>query len=175
MKLIRELLNPFSWKLAWRDARPQWKSLFLYTSAVIAGVAALVAILSFRNDVLLTVDDQSRELLGADLEVRMNQPYPDVIQSYIDSIGGSSATAIEFNSMVIYSDEGQNRLSQIRAIDGPYPIYGEIETIPANAANRYKEEGGALVEQSAMKQFNLQPGDSIQVGNFKVPILGELI
>ncbi|NBB77296.1 MAG: hypothetical protein GVY02_07950, partial [Bacteroidetes bacterium] len=175
MKLIRELLNPFSWKLAWRDARPQWKSLFLYTSAVIAGVAALVAILSFRNDVLLTVDDQSRELLGADLEVRMNQPYPDVIQSYIDSIGGSSANAIEFNSMVIYTDEGQNRLSQIRAIDGPYPIYGEIETIPANAANRYKEEGGALVEQSAMKQFNLQPGDSIQVGNFKVPILGELI
>ena len=175
MKLIRELLNPFSWKLAWRDARPQWKSLFLYTSAVIAGVAALVAILSFRNDVLLTVDDQSRELLGADLEVRMNQPYPDVIQSYIDSIGGSSANAIEFNSMVIYNDEGQNRLSQIRAIDGPYPIYGEIETIPANAANRYKEEGGALVEQSAMKQFNLQPGDSIQVGNFKVPILGELI
>src|SRR6056297_440051 len=175
MKLIRELLNPFSWKLAWRDARPQWKSLFLYTSAVIAGVAALVAILSFRNDVLLTVDDQSRELLGADLEVRMNQPYPDVIQSYIDSIGGSSANAIEFNSMVIYSEEGQNRLSQIRAIGGPYPIYGEIETIPADAAARYQAEGGALVEQSAMKQFNLQPGDSIQVGNFQVPILGELI
>jgi putative ABC transport system permease protein len=64
MKLIRELFDPFSWKLAFRDAKPQWKSLFLYTSAVIAGVAALVAILSFRNDVLLTVEDQSRELLG---------------------------------------------------------------------------------------------------------------
>ncbi|MFO7799071.1 MAG: FtsX-like permease family protein [Rhodohalobacter sp.] len=175
MKLIRELLNSFSWKLAWRDARPQWRSLFLYTSAVIAGVAALVAILSFRNDVLLTVEDQSRELLGSDLEVRMNQPYPDVIQSYIDSIGGSTANAIEFNSMVIYDEDGQNRLSQIRAIDGPYPIYGEIETIPVDAAARYQDEGGALVEQSAMKQFNLQAGDSIQVGNFKVPVLGELI
>lgn len=175
MKLIRELLNSFSWKLAWRDARPQWRSLFLYTSAVIAGVAALVAILSFRNDVLLTVEDQSRELLGADLEVRMNQPYPDEIQSYIDSIGGSTAEAIEFSSMVIYDEDGQNRLSQIRAIGGPYPIYGEIETIPADAAARYQDEGGALVEQSAMKQFNLQPGDSIQVGNFKVPVLGELI
>ncbi len=175
MKLIRELLNSFSWKLAWRDARPQWRSLFLYTSAVIAGVAALVAILSFRNDVLLTVEDQSRELLGADLEVRMNQPYPDEIQSYIDSIGGSTAEAIEFSSMVIYDEDGQNRLSQIRAIGGPYPIYGEIETIPADAAARYQDEGGALVEQSAMKQFNLQAGDSIQVGNFKVPVLGELI
>ncbi len=175
MKLIRELLNPFSWKLAWRDARPQWKSLFLYTSAVIAGVAALVAILSFRNDVLLTVDDQSRELLGADLEVRMSEPYPEAIQSYLDSIGGSTAEAVEFSSMVIYGSEGQNRLSQIRAIDGPYPIYGNIETIPADAAQRYQTEGGALVEQSAMKQFNLQPGDSIQIGNIRLPIAGELI
>jgi putative ABC transport system permease protein len=175
MKLIRELLNPFSWKLAWRDARPQWKSLFLYTSAVIAGVAALVAILSFRNDVLLTVEDQSRELLGADLEIRMNQPYPDEIQSYIDSIGGNQAEGIEFSSMVIYGPDGLSRLSQIRAIDGPYPMYGEFETIPADAAQRYQSESSVLVEQSAMKQFNLQPGDSIQVGNIRLPIAGELI
>lgn len=175
MKLIRELLNPFSWKLAWRDARPQWKSLLLYTSSVIAGVAALVAILSFRNDVLLTVDQQSRELLGADLEIRSNQPYPEPITSFIDSIGGSRAEAVEFNSMVIYGAAGQSRLSQIRAIDGPYPIYGTIETVPAEAADRYQQAGGVLVEQSAMRQFNLQPGDSIRVGNIRLPVSGELI
>jgi len=175
MKLIRELFNPFSWKLALRDARPQWKSLLLYTSAVIAGVAALVAILSFRSDVLLTVEDQSRELLGADMEIRMNQPYPEAVQEFVDSVGGTQASAIEFNSMVIYNDEGQNRLSQIRAISGPYPMYGVIETIPEDAARRYLEEGSALVEESAMEQFNLQTGDSIQVGNIRVPIAGELI
>ncbi|WP_069130719.1 ABC transporter permease [Rhodohalobacter halophilus] len=175
MKLIRELFNPFSWKLAFRDARPQWKSLLLYTSAVIAGVAALVAILSFRNDVLLTVDDQSRELLGADLEVRMDQPYPEEIQSFFDTLDANRADAVEFNSMVIFTDEGQNRLSQIRAISGPYPMYGQIETLPANASQNYQRDGTALVEQSAMEQFNLQPGDTIQVGNIRVPISGELI
>jgi putative ABC transport system permease protein len=175
MNFFRELINPFSWRLAFRDARPQWRSLFLYTSAVIAGVAALVAILSFRNDVLLTVDDQSRELLGADMEIRSSQPYNDRITAFIDSIGGSSAEAVEFNSMVIYGDEGQNRLSQIRAIDGPFPIYGSIKTAPEEAADLYMQQPSALVEQSTMRQFGLQVGDSIQVGTQRLAIGGELI
>jgi len=53
--------DTFSFKTAWRDSRSQYKSLLLYCGGIIAGVAALVAILSFRSDVMLTVDDQARE------------------------------------------------------------------------------------------------------------------
>ncbi len=175
MNFFRELFSPFSWKLAWRDARPQWKSLLLYSSSVIAGVAALVAILSFRNDVFLTVDDQARELLGADLELRSTQPFPEPVSSFIDSIGGSTATAVEFNSMVSYHTDGVSRLSQIRAIDGPFPIYGRITTEPSDAANLYQERRTALVEQSAMNQFGIAIGDTIRVGGIPVAVEGALV
>lgn len=175
MRFLRELTKSFSWKLAYRDAKPQWRSLILYTSSVMAGVAALVAILSFRSDVLLTVDDQSRELLGADIELRSNQPFHESVIAFIDSIGGSDATAVEFNSMILFKESGANRLAQIRAIDGPFPIYGTITTIPADAATRYKQEAFALVEQSAMTQFGASVGDSIRVGNIDLIIGGELI
>lgn len=175
MNFFRELFSPFSWKLAYRDAKPQWKSLLLYTSSMIAGVAALVAILSFRNDVLLTVDDQSRELLGADIEFSSSQPFTEPIVAFIDSIGGSDAEAVEFNSMAYFMDSGANRLSQVRAIDGPFPFYGQIITQPADAALRYQEEGFALVEQSAMNQFGASVGDSIRVGNIDLIIGGALI
>ncbi len=175
MNLIREFFNSYNWKLAFRDARPQWKSLLLYSSAVIAGVAALVAILSFRSDILLTVDDQSKELLGADLELRSNQPFPEPVIAFIDSIGGSTADAVEFNSMVLFNESGDNRLSQIRAIDGPFPIYGTIESEPAEAARIYREQGSALVEQSAMNQYNISPGDTIRIGNIDVPVAGSLV
>ncbi len=174
MKLIRTLLSPFTWRLAFRDARPQWKSLLLYTSAVIAGVAALVAILSFRSDVLLTVEDQSRELLGADLEFRSTEPFPEPVSAFIDSIGGSQASSVEFNSMVQFLSTGDTRLSQIRAIEGPFPLYGSITTEPADAADTYKVEKTALVEQSTMRQFGLAVGDSIQVGQITLAISGEL-
>ncbi len=175
MNFIREFFSPFSWKLAWRDARPQWRSLLLYSSSVIAGVAALVAILSFRNDVLLTVDDQARELLGADIELRATNPFPEPVVSFIDSIGGSTATAVEFNSMVTYHPDGVSRLSQIRAIDGPFPIYGTITTEPAEAAHKYQERNTALVEQSAMNQFGISIGDTIRVGGIDIAVEGALV
>ena len=175
MKLLNELFSPSSWRLAWRDSKPQWRSLLLYTSSMIAGIAALVAILSFRSDVLLTVDDQSKELLGADLEMDSNQPYPEEAIAFIDSIGGSDANSIEFNSMVLFKKNGTTRLSQIRAIEGPFPIYGSIESEPADAADRYNEEKFALVEQSALNQYGVQVGDSIQIGNVTLEIGGGLI
>lgn len=175
MNFLRELGSPFAWKLAMRDARPQWKTLLLYTASVVAGVAALVAILSFRSDVLLTVDAQSKELLGADLELRSGDPFPDPVDAFIDSIGGAGATALEFSSMVIFDDAGRSRLSQIRAVEGPFPFYGQIETIPQEAARTYQQTGSALLEQSAMQQYNIAVGDTIQVGNQRIPVSGALI
>lgn len=175
MKLFRELFSPFSWRLAYRDARPQWKSLLLYTSSMIAGIAALVAILSFRNDVLLTIDDQSRELLGADLEIETNVPYPDTLKAIVDSLGGTQSTSVEFNSMVLFHNTGNTRLSQIRAVNGGFPFYGSIETVPERAASEYQDGRHALVEQSAMRQFGVSVGDSIQVGQVNLKIVGELL
>ncbi len=175
MKFFRELFRPFSWKLAYRDSKSQWKSLIIYTSAVVAGVAALVAILSFRNDVLLTVDDQSRELLGADLELRSTQIFPEEVIAFIDSAGGYDATALEFNSMVLFKSAGATRLSQVRGIDGPFPLYGTLSTEPAEAGLLYQQNGSALVERSAMNQFNISIGDTIRVGNIDLPVEGALI
>src|SRR5690625_6541398 len=77
--------------------------------------------------------------------------------------------------MVIFDDEGRSRISHIRAIDGPFPFYGELETLPAEAALTYQQSGSALLEQSAMQQYGVQIGDTIQVGNQRIPVAGELI
>ncbi len=63
--------------MAWRDARSNKKRLFVYISAIIIGVAAQVAITSFRDSLNNTIDNKSKELLGADLEIETEQPPPD--------------------------------------------------------------------------------------------------
>lgn len=167
--------DSFSLKTAWRDGRSQYKSLLLYSCSIIAGVAALIAILSFRNDVLLTVDEQAKELLGADLEIRQNEPYGEEISAFIDSIGGIQSTSIEFSSMVVYGESGETRLSQIRAIDGEFPFYGTLKTEPSNAALTYQEEGTALVDRPIMNQLGLSVGDSIRVGSESLVISGMIL
>ena len=178
MNLLPDL---FSLKTAWRDARSQYKSLLLYSGGIVAGVAALVAILSFRSDVMLTVNDQAKELLGADLEISLSEPYEERLLERIDSIGGEQARALEFSSMVLYrsGDSGPGtdptRLSQIRAIDGAFPFYGEIKTEPANAAQRYQAERTALVDRPVMNQFGLEVGDSIRIGSEWLRIGGKIL
>ena len=169
----RILPDIFSTKTAWRDARSQLHSLVLYCGGIVAGVAALVAILSFRSDVLLTVDDQAKELLGADIEISKNEPYNPELIALIDSIGGEQARSIAFSSMVLYTDE--TRLSQIRAIDGGFPFYGEIKTVPEEAARQYQSDRSALVDRPVMNQLGLQVGDSIRVGSEWLRISGEIL
>ena len=50
-------------KMAWRDSRSNRAKLFLYLAAIIVGVAAQVAITSFRENLNKSVNEQSKELL----------------------------------------------------------------------------------------------------------------
>lgn len=165
--------STWTWKMAWRDARSNKKRLFIYVSAIIIGVAAQVAITSFRDSLNNTINNQSKELLGADLEVEVeNQPFPDEVEAYFDSLGGEQAYMVEFPSMVLFPKTGNTRLSNIRALKGGFPFYGQLVTEPANAAATFKNSDKALVDNTLMTQFGIQPGDSIKVGTETFAIAG---
>ena len=63
------------WKMAWRDGRNNYKRLLLFISSVIIGIAALVAINSFRSNLQMDIDSQAKDLLGADLVAEANKPF----------------------------------------------------------------------------------------------------
>ncbi|HCI69821.1 MAG TPA: hypothetical protein DHV30_04170, partial [Balneola sp.] len=69
--------------MAWRDSRSNRKKLFLYLAAIIVGVAAQVAISSFRENLNDSINEQSKELLGADLEVEKNDPFHEELEIYL--------------------------------------------------------------------------------------------
>lgn len=114
----------WTFKMAWRDSRSNRSKLFLFMSAIIVGVAAQVAITSFRANLNTSIESQAKELLGADLEVDRNAPFQPELQAVLDSLGGDVSTALEFNSMALFPKSGTTRLSQISAIEGDFPFYG---------------------------------------------------
>ncbi|HKK45005.1 MAG TPA: FtsX-like permease family protein, partial [Balneolaceae bacterium] len=171
---MNSFFSTWSWKMAWRDARSNKKRLFIYISAIIIGVAAQVAITSFRDSINHTINDQSKELLGADLEVETEQPAPEPLKAYFDSLGGEQATITQFPSMVLFPKNGGTRLSNIRALAGNFPFYGKLETTPSGAADRFQKDMTALVDQTLMTQFGIEVGDSIKVGQVTFPISGAI-
>ena len=167
---------PFSWllKMAWRDSRRNRGRLFIFISAIIAGIAALVAINTFSENLQKDVDREAKKLLGADLVLGANQPMPESLQGLIDSIEGERSSATNFVSMAYFPKNGGSRLAQIKGVEGKYPYYGTLMTAPPTAANNYQKEGKALVEQILMVQFDLQVGDTVRVGEAFFEIGGQL-
>lgn len=171
---MHSFFSKWSWKMAWRDARSNKKRLFVYISAIIIGVAAQVAITSFRDSLNTTINNQSKELLGADLLIETEQFPPDTLQAYFKELGGAQSTITELPSMVLFPKTGNTRLANIRALTGNFPYYGSLETVPEKASQTFKSTSSALVDQALLTQFNISVGDSIKVGRFTLPIGGAI-
>ena len=169
-------MNKLAWifKMAWRDSRSSRQKLFLYLAAIIVGVAAQVAISSFRENLNDSINEQSKELLGADLEVEKNEPFHDELEAYLDSLGGERSDALSFTSMAYFPKSGTTRLSQITALEGDFPYYGELKTNPASASSTFQDHKSALVDEPILLQFGLEPGDSVKIGLVTYQISGAL-
>lgn len=167
---------PVSWlfKMAWRDSRKNRSRLLLFTSSIVLGIAALVAVYSFRDNLQRDINNQAKNLTGADLVVISRKEMSKPMTARLDTLGDERAKELNFISMLYFIKGEGSRLMQVKALEGNYPFYGEIETTPAVAAKEFKTGRNALVDKTVMLQFGAKPGDSIKVGQINFAISGFL-
>ncbi|WP_051080658.1 ABC transporter permease [Pontibacter roseus] len=162
--------------MAWRDTRRSRGKLVLFLSSIVLGIAALVAINSFRDSLQVAIDDKARTLIGADFVMGMNKEPDSLSMALIDSVKtlGERSDENRMLSMVYFVKTNATRLVQVRALEGGFPYFGSIETEPAAASRTFREDRRALVDYNLMLQYEAKPGDSIRVGNLTFAIEGAL-
>ena len=161
---------PFALVMALRETRSSRRRLGLYTGAIGLGVAALVSINSFRANVATAINNESRNLLGADLELRSRRPFSDEIQLVLDSTevdGPEVSYVTTFNSMVLSKRTGLTRFIEVRGIEGPYPYYGEVVTEPPGRWETMGNRHWIVVDPAVMVQLNTVRGDTVSLGDAK--------
>ncbi|RZM21474.1 MAG: FtsX-like permease family protein, partial [Pedobacter sp.] len=168
--LSRSVNIGWLFKMAWRDARRNRSRLFLFIASIILGIAALVAVYSFRDNLEQDIENQAKELTGADLIIQSRKPLSKKARATLDTLGNEQSAERSFASMIYFLKNEGSRLVQVRALEGNYPYYGNIETSPVSAAKTFRTQREALVDRTVMLQFDARPGDSIKVGalNFKI-------
>ncbi len=166
----------FSWLLtmAWRDSRKNRSRLLLFISSIVLGIAALVAVYSFKDNLQRDIDQQAKELTGADLIIESRKVISPATLATLSNLGTAQAKERTFASMVYFIKNGGSRLIQIKALAGKYPFYGTIETSPLAAATSFQTDRNALVDQTLMLQYNAKVGDSIKIGDLNFKITGKL-
>jgi putative ABC transport system permease protein len=167
----------WSWiaRMAWRDSRKNRSRLLLFISSIILGIAALVSIFSLGETLRREIDLQAASLIGADLVLSTNRAPEPAVLKLVDSLGGQRSSQRSFTSMALFPKSGGTRLVQVNALEGDYPYYGRLESVPANAGILFRKKHAALVDKSLMLQFSLQPGDTLKLGNRYFPIEGSLV
>ena len=170
----KNLLNDsWVWKMAWRDARRNFSRLFLFISSIIIGIAALVAINSFNENLQNDINIQAKDLLGADFIVKSNKAFEDAALVVFDTLPAEQSWDARMASMVLFvSDAGGTRLVQIVAIEGNFPFYGEAETLPPGSFNKVKSGKYTLLDENIAIQYEVSSDDSIKVGNVTFPVAG---
>ncbi|WP_338871312.1 FtsX-like permease family protein [Spirosoma sp. SC4-14] len=168
----------FSWlfRMAWRDSRRSRQRLLLFMSAIVLGIAALVAINSFGDNLARSIDEQARELLGADLTLSWTRPPSAKTQQLAKTLGRDRAYEVSFPSLVSIPKTGGVRLAQVKGLEGNFPYYGTWEVEPLSAIQTFRQAQGrvALVDDGLLVQLGAQPGDSVRVGNLSFLIAGRV-
>ncbi|MGH7518586.1 MAG: ABC transporter permease [Gemmatimonadales bacterium] len=175
----------FVLRMAWREGRAEGRRLALLVGAVAIGVAALVAINSFTQNLQDSVRDQARALLGADLALSSRRALSPRVTALVDTLScgggggggtglecGAAAYVTEFPAMGFVPRTSGTRLVNVSAVLGPYPFYGEMLTRPRSAWTELQNDRHAIVEPTLLTALNARVGDSLSLGEARFVISG---
>ena len=161
-------------RMAGRELRAAPRRLLLLMGTVAIGVAALVAINSFTDNLQDSVRGQARALLGADLALVSRQPFSPRAESLLDTLSERArlARVTSFAGMAYVPRTSGTRLVQVAAVEGGYPFYGEIRTEPAKAWLELHSGRHVVVDPSLLTALNARLGDTVALGEGRFIITG---
>ncbi|HSG48952.1 MAG TPA: ABC transporter permease, partial [Longimicrobiales bacterium] len=165
----------FAARLALREGRHGFRRVGVYMASISLGVAALVSIHSFRDDVARSVQEEADVLMGANARVSSRRAFPDSVTRILDSLqaeGVAVSRRTTALSMVLAPASGDVRLLQVRAVGPGYPFYGEVSTSPGELWPRLARGDVALVDPAVLTQLRVRPGDTLAIGRVRLQLAG---
>ena len=165
----------FALRLALRESRRGFRRMGVYMASITLGVAALVSIHSFREDVARSVQEEADVLMGANARLSSRRAFPDSVTRVLDSLAAAGvpwSRVTTAASMVLAPSTNSVRLLQVEANDGAYPYYGRVVTRPGGVWGRHVREDGILVDPAVFTQLGVGVGDTLVVGRAHLPLLG---
>jgi putative ABC transport system permease protein len=160
--------------MAARELRAAPRRLLLLMATVAVGVAALVAINSFTDNLQDSVRRQARALLGADLALVSRQAFSPRVEALLDTLsrGARLSRVTSFAGMAYVPRTAGTRLVQVAAVEGQYPFYGEIRTEPQSAWSLLQAGQNVVVDPSLLTALSARIGDTVALGEGRFVISG---
>ena len=167
-------LSGLALTIALRELRTGAGGLVVFVLCIALGVAAVAAIGSLAAAFNKALANQGRLLIGGDLSFEVVHRQATAEEAAALHALGQVSESASFRAMARASD-GKTALVEVKAVDTPYPLYGDVNVIePEGAATAWRTPGTVLVQPILLERLGLKIGDTLQIGDATARVGGTL-
>lgn len=162
-------------RMLMRDLRAG--ELHLLGLALIVAVASLTSVGFLTDRVSRSLDREANQLLGGDLLLRADKPWPEALREQARAAGLKTADTLTFSSMV--SGDESFQLVAVKAVSDGYPLRGDVRVAPQrNAADAVTADipasGEIWPDEQTLAALEVEVGDRVQLGQRQFRVGGVL-
>ncbi len=140
----------------------------IFVLSVALSMISLVALRGLGDSLNRALLADAKELQAADIVVSSNFELADATAAEIDALVAAgtvdAAKTWEFYTVARLPDREDTLLSNIKAVEPGYPLYGEAELASGRALAEVLTPGAVVVEQALLDRLGLAVGDELLLG-----------
>jgi putative ABC transport system permease protein len=168
-----------AWRFAIREMRGGLSGFRIFILCILLGTAAIAGVNSVAASMSEALEGRGREILAADIRFELKQREANTAErAYLDSLG-EVAVASNMRSMLRSEDKTRQTLSELKAVDGRYPLYGKFVGDPDRPLSELLAERdgvyGALAQPMLLDRLGDKVGDKVLIGDMLVEIRGRVV
>lgn len=161
--------------LALRELRAGLGGFYIFMACVALGVAVIATVGTLSDGLSAGFERQGRMLLGGDVVfARTHARATDAERRWFASHGAVSESAT-VRTMARRLDGEEQALVELKAVDGAYPLVGEVVVRGAPFHEALAEPGGAVVDPVVLSRLGLEIGDPIRVADTEATVRATLV
>jgi len=165
-------------KLASRELRGGLRGFRVFLGCVILGVAAIAAVGTVRESINTGLRQEGARLLGGDAEIELTYRFAEADErAWMARVAERVSEVVDFRSMAVVPG-GERALTQVKAVDGAYPLVGEVALDPSMPLDEALAgaEGmpGAVMHPLLIDRLDLSLGDPVRLGTREFRLMAAL-
>ena len=147
----------------------------VFVLCVALSLVSMVSINSFRRDVQGVVAGDARSLHGGDVIVHSHSDFTPPLREALALLrhdkGIEAVNSWEFYSMARREDGGASIFSNIKVVEGGYPLYGRVELRSGREFAGVLQPGKVIAAAGLLDRLGLRVGDKLLLGNASLEIV----
>ena len=168
-------------RFARRELRGGLHGFRIFLACLALGVAAIAAVGSVRASIEAGLAREGAALLGGDAEIEFTYRFAEAEErAWMANNALKVSEIVDFRSMAVATRNGETErgLTQIKAVDGTYPLIGDVLLTPEMTLDvAFAGQGdlpGAVMDRALIDRMGLSIGDTFALGTQDFVLMAEL-